>query len=226
MKLFLFFLFSSLEYISIFLLMLILFRQKIRIHFGKIAFLCVFLGLVSHFIRYTLQLNEFAIIVQIITMVASLRFLWNIQWYYSIVMAVISYCAFLAINVLTFILMNTFGLIQLDQLQEADGTGLAYMGYVLQIVTVCMCAIVIGIIRYLNRGWAFIPDGEKEVEYGKKENQQLLIASFIAFVSFGSILFIGNMWGNTTFTISFFVLACILATLFYLATKKDEAERD
>ena len=32
--------------------------------------------------------------------------------------------------------------------------------------------------------------------------------------------------GNTTFTISFFVLACILATLFYLATKKDEAEYD
>ncbi|WP_312115460.1 hypothetical protein [Brevibacillus reuszeri] len=226
MKLFLFFLFSSFEYISIFIMMLILFRQKIRIHLGKIAFLCIFLSLVSHFIRYTLQLNEFAIIVQIITMVASLRYLWNIQWFYSIVMAVISYCAFLAINVLTFILMNSLGLIRLDQLQEADGTGLAYMGYVLQLVTVCMCTVFIVIIRYLNRGWAFVPDGEKDIEYGKKENQQLLIASLIAFIAFGSILFIGNMWGNTTFTISFFVLACILATLFYLATKKDEAEYD
>lgn len=224
MKLALFFLFSSMEYIIIFTIMFRLFRQKILIHSGKILFVCVFLTLLSHFIRYTVHLNEFAILIQIIAMIIALRFLWEYQWFYSMVMVVISYCSYLSINILTFYTMNALGIITMDQVQEPDGSGLAFMGYVLQIITILASFLAIYLTKNFNRGWAFVPDGEVSVSLNKKENKQLLIMSIVSAIAFGGILFIGDMWGNTSLLIVYLALHFILGALIYFANKKDVSE--
>jgi|GEM_PF-3664856 len=226
MKLALFFLFSSLEYIIIFIIMFRLFRQRILIHTGKILFVCVFLTLLSHFIRYTVHLNEFAILIQIIAMIVALRFLWEYQWFYSMVMVVISYCSYLSINILTFYTMNALGIITMDQVQEPDGSGATMLGYVLQVITIAVSLVIIYLARNFNRGWAFIPDGEKHVSFNKKENRQLLIMCIMTAIVFGSILFLGDLWGNISLLITYTLMVIILAILFFFAYKKDVSEID
>lgn len=226
MRLTLFFLFSSLEYIIIFLIMLALFRQRILIHIGKIFFVCIFLTLLSHFIRYTVQMNDIAIIIQIIAMIAVLRFLWDYQWFYSTLMVTISYCLYLTINIVTYYVMNILHIIRMDQVQEPDGSGVTFLGYILQATIIVVSFIFILIIRLLNRGWAFIPDGEKAVSFNKRENKQLLIMSIIAGLGFGGILFIGDFWGNTSLLIAYSLLIVIMGVLIYFANKKDVSEVD
>lgn len=220
MDLVLFFVFSTFEVLGVFAIMFALFRQKFFESFGKILFTAFVLDLVSFFLRFNVKISNIAIVILMITMIVCIMLLWQTQWFYAGMKVIMSYCIYLILQLTAFFAFN-FGMVDLVSDQSVE-----IKGYILQFITMIISIVLGLIIRKLNWGWSFIPDGERVIKYKKSTNLALIFGMVFCILAFGSIVYISGLEGKVFFSVFFMILLFGLGGLIKLYNLKDVNDDD
>lgn len=221
MDILLFVFFSFFEYVAIFLLLHVLFRIPITEYSVPIIMISLLETFLSYILRFSTNLAEFSVLIQIVTMILAFKLIWKIQLHYSTIIVSVAYCLYLTIQLFIFVFMNVSGVFNINQLQREIVDGVTLLGALLQTVTVVSSIIFVVIVKMMNWGWQFVPDCHKKINYNNPLNFLLLCISLVSIVLFSSVIAIG-MTGNEFLIFCLSVIqVVIMLGLITLSNKRD-----
>jgi hypothetical protein len=227
MDLILFFFISTLEAIGIFLIMFALFRRPVIENLMGCIYIGIVLSLESFLTRYSTQMSDFSVIIQMVTMIISIMLIWKVQWFYSGLMTAMSYGMYLSIQLIVYFILNCSGIITtLQELQSESGVGASTIGYILQLITFFISLILSLMLKKFNLGWTFVPYGEKTIKYSKPSVKLLLFLTLVSYIGFGSVVYVGKLDNMILFASLTIILISVLGIFVHVSNKEDEFEDD
>jgi hypothetical protein len=231
MEFILFTLFSSLEYLAMFVFIFTWFNFPIREYKGQIFFVIVCLNLASHISRYGLGIDEYwwgmfaAIFVQNLFLMLGFRYVWNIQWFYAGIITLFPWTTYTLIQALIFIVLQKFGTLNyLADLQSSSGSGISVIGFVLQTITVIVVLILCKLIRKFELWFEFVPESPRPV-WNLKENRWLFVAQLSSVAITVIFLYVFNRTPLLQYPILLFYVLVIFI-IYYLCRKRNLIEYD
>lgn len=224
METFLFFVFSTFEYAAIILLLTALFRLPMRDYLVPIICIAMLESLLSYFLRFTVQLANLSVLLQILIMIVAFKYFSRIQWFYSSIAVLVSYCTYSTLQIVIFMAMNYLGLFEMEQLSKEIINGVTLIGYILQFVTVVAIVAIVGIIKLRNLGWQFIPDAYRKVNYFDPLNTALSFMVFTSVILLGSMVYLSILANRTYLLILLAFLTFCLSALIHFSNKKERLD--
>lgn len=218
----LFFFFSTLEYLSIYLLMFTLFRFQIKHHIKGIIVMILVLNCLSYMFRYVIPLSDFAPIIQLVTVAVGLLIIWKISWVYSLLMTILGYGSYIVIQTLCLFTAKWLGVINsFDEFQSPDGGGVTTLGYIMQLVSVVISLFICLLIPLFRRAYTFVRDG-LEFNLKNKVNKAILSLVVVSGLSITFLFYIYERIGLAITSLCLSVIIVSICTLLALSKKKDE----
>lgn len=170
MDFFLFFVFSLIEGISIFVLMFSLFRFKIKDYLAFIFFTSSIMAFISYFLRTQLMLDSVTPLVLAVLTIILLRYLFRIHFFYSIIMFSITLISSMVLQGFLIFISQALDIYTLDEIRSNES-----LLYLTQFVTSLLTFCISWIILKKRIGFTFVPFDENYREnYIKKENVYLI----------------------------------------------------
>ncbi|MGG1659461.1 hypothetical protein [Brevibacillus sp. NRS-1366] len=222
----LFFLFSTIEYMVIFYLLITLFRRKFIEYLGSSIYISMGLSLLSYVLRFDLNLENVAIIVQMLFFISSICIVWKVQWFYAGIMTIISYSTYLVIQGFCVLILKVTGIIELVSFLDKQNHSVTLIGYVLQGASVILCLLICLFIKKFGYGWSFVPDGEGDVKYSEPTNKAFLLIMVCTTAAFGSIAYLSGMGNIIFFVVVLLLSASVLGLFFHITNKRELKEND
>lgn len=216
MELLKFIFFSSLEYFSTFIFILVQFRFSLQENITKIFMISVLLSFVSYsFINA--DLSSFSPITQILIFLIYIQMVMKVNIFNSIIMFFTGYIVFGLVQTCIIAVMSHIGIIQ-GELKAA--TAVAYQ---LQFYS-CMTMLILSYLTfYFKGGFSFI---ESRSRFSKKvltgKNKGFIFFFFLAVVITIISNFILMESKTPPYLLTAFVLLITLIILFYLSLRRDE----
>lgn len=216
MKFVLFTLFSSAEYVAIFILMFTLFRFRFKGYRKQMALTSIILCYVSYTMRLE-GMENITSIVQFILLFLLVWMLFQVQPFYAAIMSFTAFFAYALIQSLIVLLYFEIGFLKMSEINYDT-----YKGYILACSSVLIASGIGWLIRKNNKGFDFVPTSA----HGKMKYTKLnLVFTFLIVISTLVMSFMYyftssfKQIGDIVIFIS--VLLCSVSLLFYLAKKKD-----
>jgi len=216
MKFVLFTLFSSAEYVAIFILMFTLFRFRFKGYRKQIALTSLILCYVSYTMRLD-GMESFTSIIQFILLFLLVWILFQVQPFYAAIMAFAAFFGYGLIQGLIVLLYINVGLLNMSEINYDS-----YKGYMLACSTSLIASLIGWLIRKKNMGFDFVPTST----HGKMKYTKLNLL-FISFIVISTLVMsfiyylISNVKRVDDIVIFISILLCTLSLLLYLAKKKD-----
>jgi hypothetical protein len=216
----LFYIFSTYECMSLFILIMAVFRFPILKNKIKIVLSCLLVTTVSLIVTKT-GLHEFNIFIQIPLVVLIFRYIFKENEKYSIWISVSGYISFLMIQGVIVMLLLIYNLIQAQDIQPFTSKGYAIQAFTSTII------IVIGLfLKKYNEGFSFdFSDVFKKKRNSKsyKPYAVLAIIFFIITASTYPIFFYGSNLTNT-FLVTVVLSFLSFSLLVFLSIKRNKEE--
>jgi len=149
MEFVLFMLFSMIEAFALYYFMFRLF--KVDLHMPSIAFASLLGSYTSYTLRVSAELPNIDIFVQMILLIAFVWLLFQVPLYYSILMACISFVAYVVVQITVYFLLSAID--PSIHLLESSGS----MTYVVQFATATIIVMIGSYIHRKRKGFSFVP---------------------------------------------------------------------
>ncbi|MEX2460190.1 MAG: hypothetical protein WD469_02620 [Paenibacillaceae bacterium] len=216
MKFVLFTLFSSAEYVAIFILMFALFRFRFKGYRKQIALTSIILCYVSYTMRID-GMENITTIVQFILLFILVWMLFQVQVFYAAIMSFTAFFGYGLIQGIVVLIFSMLGLLKISDIQENSLTG-----YTLQIGTAIIFSSIGWLIRKTNKGFDFVPTSIHGRMKFTKINLFFLFVLIISSILLAFAYYIINNYKNTEDSIIFIIILVIsIAMLLYLSNRKD-----
>ncbi len=215
-KLLLFTLFSSIEYVGMFLLMFSLFRVNSRWYIPHILFVCISLSYFSFTMRAD-SLTMYAPIIQIILLVIFMWLLFRFQIFYAALMSITGYISILVIDVLVASVVSRF----------ADVTiPFTIQMYIIAVISGFLAMSISYLIRKRNWGFVFVPHSEDvTVNYRKRENILMIVVMVLSAVGFAIAFYLTVILKTAiSFYATLLFLLLAVSILLYISRSIDRSE--
>ncbi|MNI27498.1 hypothetical protein D3C73_812360 [compost metagenome] len=209
---------SSLEFLSIILLMFTIFNLSFKRFYLYTVFICLFLANVSHYLRNS-GLEEqklLSVSIQMILFVILVWLLYRINILWAIVVAIIGYASYIVIQLCIFYILLMTGFMTAEELVPNTEKY-----YTLQFLSILAPLIISHFLKTVNWHLNFIPTKKYLKLKLKNENLILILVSIVTFLVSG-ILYYSISVGQTTifFTTSVLQLLTISILLYYSVRKE------
>lgn len=204
-----FLLFSSLEWLALFILTFAMFKFPYRGFWGQIILCSVLLSFLSYVLFDVLDLRPLAPVIQLPLVIICTWQVFRVHLFYAALMTTYGYNGYALVQILFIVIMKGFGL----TFQEIISPP---FGYILQYATVGVSIAVGWIIHKRRWGFTFVPDFELIRVDLKGINLWLLLLIVLGHIQFVSYSFLA-----TKSTEAFLLSAIVLMLLLYFARKKE-----
>ncbi|MEF3304062.1 hypothetical protein [Paenibacillus sp. GYB003] len=210
----LFLLFSSLEWMAMFMLALAMFRFPVRGYVGQVIFTSFLLSLLSYFVFRTMDMRVLATALQPPVVFLFFWQMFRIHIFYSAIMTIYGYLGYMVLQLCVYFLFDLFGY-PFSQIEPNT-----IVGYSSQIVTISLVGTIVWFLYKYRIGYTFVPDYEHMKVILRGLNLRILVLVFAGYltVAVANLLVFDNGFAN----LSFALLAVLLGILLYLAQKKDD----
>jgi hypothetical protein len=215
MKFVLFTLFSSAEYVAVFILMFTLFRFRFKGYRKQIALTALILSYVSYTMRID-GMENITTIVQFILCVLLVWMLFQVQLFYALIMSFSAFLGYGVLQSLIVLVSSELGILKISDISQNSLTG-----YGLQISTALIYSCIGLIIRKKNKGFDFVPTSKYgRIRYTKLNLFFMLVMIFCTLGFCFAVYLIKNMdiEGNI---ILFIVFVIGFSFLLYLSNRKE-----
>lgn len=215
MEIFLYLLFSSLEWLALVILTFAMFRFPLRGYWGQILLTSFVLSLLSHLVFKELDMRVLATLLQPPVVFLFFWQVFRIHVFYASLMTVYGYLGYLSLQLLILILMRWLG-IPLE-IMVPDTTPM----YVLQGLTILIVLMVASLLYRYRIGYSFVPDSE----YAQVKLQNINLRIFILILVGYITLSIANFVAYTSSlpVLLLVIVAVTLGILLYSAQRKEYA---
>jgi hypothetical protein len=212
----LFTLFSSAEYVSIFILMFTLFRFRFKGYRKQIALTAVILSYVSFTMRMD-GMQNVTTIMQVVVLFLLVWMLFQVQVFYAAIMSFSACFGYGVVQGLIVLVTSELGLLKISDISENSLTG-----YGLQISTAIVYSLIGWIIRKNNMGFDFVPTSKNaRIRYTKLNLFFLLVMITSILVLFFTIYLINN-YSNIEGSLILVIIYVIgFSVLIYLSNRKE-----
>lgn len=151
----LFNLFSTIEIIGMFCLILALFRFKIKEYVVQIVVASFLLSQISYYMRTILDVSHYVPLIFLVFAFIFMRVLFRVQVYYAASMIVIGYIAFTLLQAIIIFASISLNLFKLD-----DVVAFSWLSYY-QLLISCLISLIISWVLLKKRiGFTFVPYSE------------------------------------------------------------------
>lgn len=215
MNLFKFIFFSSLEYFSTFVFILVQFRFSLRENVTKIFLISLLLSFVSYSL-IDADLSSISPLIQIVIFLIYIQMVMKVSIINSVIMFFTGYIVFGLVQTCIIAVLSHIGVIE-GELKA--GTNIAYH---LQVYSCVLMLVLSYVTYYLKGGFSFI---EARSRFSKKtftgKNRGFVIFILLAFI----ITILSNiiiLQSNPPYLLIALVLMIALVILFYLSLRRDE----
>jgi hypothetical protein len=212
----LFTLFSSAEYVAVFILMFTLFKFRFKGYRKQIALSSLILCYVSYTMRLD-GMQSFTSIVQFILFFLLVWMLFQVQAFYAAIMTFTAFFGYGVIQGLIIYITSEIGIIKLSDLSEYSLTGKS-----LQLGTAVVYSSIGWLIRKKNKGFDFVPTSNYgRIKYTKLNLFFLIVMIFSTFGLFSALYLINShntIEGSIVLFINFAIGFCVLL---YLSNRKE-----
>jgi hypothetical protein len=215
MKFVLFTLFSSAEYVAIFILMFTLFRFRFKGYRKQIALTSLILCYVS----YTMRLDGMANITTIIQFILCILLVWmlfQVQLFYAAIMSFSAFFGYGVIQSLIVLITSELGIIKISDINENSVTG-----YGLQLGTAILFSSIGWIIRKKNMGFDFVPTSSHGRIRYTKLNLIFLLAMIICTLGISFTFYLINNGKIEDLVVMIIVFGIGFTFFLYLSNRKD-----
>lgn len=206
MEMLIFLVMSSIEFCAMITLMFAIFRFSFSGYWIHTAFICVLLSYISFTMR-EMSFGEYAPVIQMIFFVLCIHLLYRVHWFYALIMGVVGYLSYLAIQMLVFTLLSLLQVVKWVNMDYYNTNG-----SMVAIGSIFISFISSIYLRKKGYGYTFVPTSEYIRLSFRGINLTILIYSLISIVVLClAFLFLEDM-------IVFFLLSVvqILLLLFLL----------
>lgn len=210
---------SSIEYFIMITLMFAIFRFQFRGVIPHTIFICLLLSFFSHTARDA-GIGQFTSLMQAILFVVCISLLYNVHWFYSIIMGALSYHAYVAIQTVTLAILTYFKLAELG-----DFTYDTVKGVILVFSTMMIPLLISYALRKTGWGFTFVPSSTSvKPDWSRKVNWLMLLLSLLSLMMVGAVTYFFSMDQKPLFVTLSFVQIFILVILIYYSAKKEELD--
>ncbi|WP_372635613.1 hypothetical protein [Cohnella sp.] len=216
MSLFKFIFFSSLEYFSSFIFILVQFRFSLKENLTKIVLIALLLSFVSYsFINA--ELNTVSPIIQIIIFLIYIQMVMKVNVVNSVIMVFTGYIVYGLVQTCIIAVFSHIGVID-GELVAATNTA-----YLLQASSCALMLILSWLNHYFKGGFSFIEARSrfsKKSFTGKNKGFIAFIVIALLITVFSNIVILESE--NPPYLLIASILLVALITLFYLSLRRDE----
>ncbi|PYI57331.1 hypothetical protein [Paenibacillus flagellatus] len=215
MTIFLFLLFSALEWLALIVLTFAMFRFELKGYKWQLLFSSVLLALISYFVFDVLNLRVLATFLQPPIVFIFLWQMFRVQYFYAALMTVYGYLGYLFLQLLLYLIAQSIG-VSLDEMIPNT-----LYAYITQSISVGATGLLAWFLFRYRIGYIFVPFSEYANVIIKGINFRLLVLILIGYavISFSNYLVFSK--GVPVFLLM--AMSVILGLLLYLAQKKDDA---
>lgn len=210
-------LFSTIESIGMFILMLALFRFRIREYISHIVFASFLLSQLSYYMRVDFGLGSYVPVAFVIFTFLFVWLMFRVQLFYAAVMAVIGYITFFLLQGIIIFMGISLKLFTLDEIAPT------WLGYVLQLTTFAVAILISLLLLKKRLGFTFVPFSESAYFKLRGENILFLFLVLLGVIVVGVYLY----WGLQSFYSFMMVIAMLifyLSSLMYLAIRREKQD--
>ncbi|MBD2865801.1 hypothetical protein [Paenibacillus oceani] len=204
-----FLLFSSLEWLALFILTFAMFKFPYRGFWGQIILCSVLLSFLSYVLFDVLHLRPLAPIIQLPLVIICTWQVFRVHLFYAALMTTYGYNGYAFIQILFIVVMKGAGL----TFQELIST--PYFS-ILQNATIVVTLLIGWFVHKRRLGFSFIPDFELVRVKFRGINLWLLVLIILGNIQFATYSFLA-----TKSTEAFLVSTIVLMLLLYFARKKE-----
>ncbi|MFD2613454.1 hypothetical protein [Paenibacillus gansuensis] len=198
-----FMLFSTLEAVAIFVLLLKLFRFDLKYLVGRSIFAGVNVTVLSWALRNNVLPPNVVPVVILVAIILFLTYVFEIQLFYAAIMGATGYIFFMTLQVISFITMDALGWISPANIAPTSADG-----FILQTGTVVLTIAVATALHLFRVGFTFIPDGSTRYK-NSGVGKVLLITAALAIVSVFAIFSIYSLGANLYIIFVLFIVILI-----------------
>ncbi|RUT48576.1 hypothetical protein EJP82_01140 [Paenibacillus anaericanus] len=202
-----FLLYSMIEGIGLFILMLSVYRLKFIDHLWPTLFIILIMCIQSFVMRYELELAFIVPIINLTLFALLLATVWRVPIVWSVIISITGYLAFGLIQ--TLIMVSIFGTVEVAKSTDING-------YILQMVTGISTTILGYLLYKFGIGFTF------DFERLRLKREHFILISSIAlfFIFFMIVMYKNEVWLNLFFT------TFGMALLLYYAIRKERGSDD
>ncbi len=209
-------LFSSLEYLAIFALMFALFRFEYKFYHNSVLFICAVLSFVTYSLRYGFEQAYLGPIANLLLIFAFLYYIFQIQIFYSGIMAVTGYLAYIIIQIIIFIVLDTTGILNVRGIEPNT-----LEGYILQLSSTAVAMATTYFIKRKNYGFAYVPHGQRAFVLYKGLNKLFLYLIILGAILVSIMLYFNTDENRVVLVIMTALLIVIFTVIIYLSIRKE-----
>lgn len=198
MKFFLFFIFSTAEYIAIFFLTFKMFSMVFKQYTKQVLVSAMIMTLISYFLR-KYNLGVYDVMIQLLLFVLFLRLIFRIHTYYSLTMS-FAYIVYVITQILIILVLKETLLI--DKILSID----SYGAYIIQSLTILSAFLLGMIVKNKELNYNFVPTNL--FEKVKLRGDNLMIAALLIIEI--AIIGFAYYWYSTNFSYKFLFISLIL----------------
>lgn len=210
-------LFSTIEVVGMFVLMLALFRFKIREYITHIVFASFLLSQTSYYMREHFDLASYVPLMYVVFTFLFVWLMFRVQLFYAAVMAVTGYIGLIIIQGVIIFIGISLNLFQLDDI------GPTWLGYVLQLITFLTSLFISWLLMRKRIGFTFVPFSESVSVKLKGENTLILLVILLTFL-FTSVNLYLSFLGMISFMIVVVLFIFFFSSLIYLAIRREKRD--
>jgi len=215
MNIFLYLFFSSIEWLALILLMFAMFKFRLQGYWGQVILTSAIMSLLSHFVFQVIEIRFLATTLQPPVIFLFLWQMFRIQIFYSGVMTIYGYMAYMALQTAVMLVATNFGI----SYESIVPNSLSL--YVIQTFTILTTVIVLWLLHRFRIGYSFVPDYEYSPVILKGINFRLLLLTLVGYGWISVSYYI--TFSPITPTLLKLLVFIILGVLLYYAQKKENA---
>ncbi|TVY09895.1 hypothetical protein [Paenibacillus cremeus] len=213
----LFILLSSLEFSSILLLVMSIFHFHVKYYIKELVGSSVLLAGCSYIIIELLNMQQYAIPIQVLLVVAMMILMFKQKLLYGFFTSIVGYAAFLSVQGLLVFIIKMYNIVDLEQIQPDS-----FEGHALQVVTVTIIYIFCWYIKFTNTSFGFELDGKENVTTKNIVFLNLGVLVVIQLAVFSYMYFSEK---NATALIAFVVILILITMVtIYFSSKRNKEE--
>jgi hypothetical protein len=220
MNFFLFNLFSTLEAMALIVLILAIFKYRIREYFVHSIFASIMMSLTSYTLRFEFNDSSLATIIQIALLVLFFWLTFRIPIYFAFMVAILGSFFYILIQGIVLITGRALNVFTFAQATTSFSTDM----YVAQVSSLCVALLISLFLRKKNFGWNYVPFENNKIQLKGINGRFLLIVS-LGFASIGLFFSVTiNIYVHLIISIITFIIVILL--LLYYANKKEVEYHD
>ncbi|GAB2723049.1 hypothetical protein ACFQWB_03905 [Paenibacillus thermoaerophilus] len=205
---------SAIEFLSTFIFILIVFRFPIKSYKYHLLFSSLFMSQFSFFLNSYSVTKSIAPLLQAITLILFICFIFRVQIFYAASMGVTGYAVYIIIQLGITTILNF--MVSIDQILSNF-----MLLKVVQLASIAGINILSYFLARKKIGFSFVPDSERQKIKWEKHNILFTIFLIITTFSLAILHYMVNKGTSAMLYICLIVISVLLSIVLYYSVRKE-----